>query len=113
MTPRQNPRGEVERWDQYRDGPLSEKTLRLKLERLGYSVARYVYPPGTFFPDHAHDIDKIDAVLSGRFRITMGERRVILQAGDCITVPRRTLHSAEVVGDQPVVSLDASRGATL
>ena len=57
-----------------------------------------------------HDIGKIDAVLSGRFQITIRQRRMILQAGDCIAVPRGTPHSAEVVGDQPVVSLDATRG---
>jgi mannose-6-phosphate isomerase-like protein (cupin superfamily) len=113
MIPRDARVDRVERWDPDRDGPLSEKALRLKLERLGYSVARHVYPPGTFFTDHAHDIDKIDAVLSGRFRIVMGASRVILQAGDCIAVPRRMLHSAEVVGDEPVVSLDATRGASL
>ncbi len=32
---------------------------------------------------------------------------VILEAGDCLAVPKGTLHSAEVVGDTPVVSLDA------
>jgi quercetin dioxygenase-like cupin family protein len=100
---------EIERWDEGRDGPLSEKALRLKLERLGCDVTRYVYPPGTLFPDHTHDIDKMDAVLSGRFQITIEKRRVILQAGDCIAVPRGTTHRAEVVGDEPVVSLDATR----
>jgi mannose-6-phosphate isomerase-like protein (cupin superfamily) len=100
----------VERWNEGKNGPLSERSFRLKLERLGYDVTRYVYPPGTFFPDHTHDIDKIDAVLSGRFQIAIRGRRMILQAGDCIAVPRGTPHSAEVVGDQPVVSLDATRG---
>jgi mannose-6-phosphate isomerase-like protein (cupin superfamily) len=109
MTEDGGRRVEIERWDEGRDGRLSERALRLKLERLGYDVTRYVYPPGAFFADHTHDIDKIDAVLSGRFQITIEKRRVILQAGDCIAVPRGTTHSAEVVGDEPVVSLDATR----
>lgn len=41
-------------WNSSVEGPLSESALRRKLERLGYSVTRYVYPPGTYFPDHAH-----------------------------------------------------------
>src|SRR5262245_16700796 len=110
MTAGGGPPDEIERWNDGRDGPLSETALRLKLERLGYDVARYVYPPGTVFPDHTHGIDKIDAVLSGRFQITIEERRLILQAGDCIAVPRGTTHRAEVIGDEPVVSLDATRG---
>jgi mannose-6-phosphate isomerase-like protein (cupin superfamily) len=34
---------------------------------------------------------------------------VILEAGDCLHVPRGAEHSAEVVGDEPVVSLDGVR----
>jgi quercetin dioxygenase-like cupin family protein len=59
---------QVERWDPQKDGPLSESAMRRKLEQLGYRVSRYVYPPGTYFGPHTHDLDKIDAVLSGRFR---------------------------------------------
>ncbi len=99
----------VERWDEAQEGPLSEAALRRKLEARGYSVTRYVYPPGTYFPPHTHGVDKIDAVLSGRFRLTMGGESYILEAGDCIAVPKGAVHSAEVVGDEAVVSLDAVR----
>ena len=57
-----------QRWNAA-DGPLTEAGLRAKLESLGYRVARYVYEPGTVFPDHKHDVDKIDAVLSGRYML--------------------------------------------
>jgi quercetin dioxygenase-like cupin family protein len=100
---------EIERWDPAHDGSLSEASLRARLERRGYRVSRYVYSPGTCFPEHTHDVEKIDAVLSGRFRMTVEGEEVILEAGDCIEVPRGTLHSAEVVGDESVVSLDAIR----
>ncbi len=99
----------VERWDAERDGPPSEAVLRQKLEQRGYRVSRYVYPPGTYFPDHSHGVDKIDAVLSGRFRMKMGSDEVTLEAGDCLAVPRGVVHSAEVVGDEPVISLDATK----
>ena len=98
---------QVESWEQPRDGPLSEDALRRKLEQRDYQVSRYVYPPGTSFPSHTHAVDKIDGVLSGRFRITMGGQETVLEAGDCLAVPRGVLHSAEVVGSEPVVSLDA------
>ena len=98
-----------ERWDEAADGELNEANMRRKLERQGYRVTRYVYPPGTRFPDHSHGVDKIDGVLSGRFRMTLGGHAMILEAGDCLAVPRGMVHSAEVVGDEPVVSLDAVR----
>jgi len=61
----------VETWDESTQGPLSEKTLTLLLEKKGYQVCKYVYPPGTFFPDHSHAVDKIDAVLVGQFEMNM------------------------------------------
>jgi quercetin dioxygenase-like cupin family protein len=101
----------VEHWDEQHDGPLTEDAMRDRLEQRGYRVSRYVYPPGTRFPEHTHAIDKIDAVLSGRFRMTVEGQEVILEAGDAIDVPRGTVHSAEVevVGEESVVSLDATR----
>ncbi len=103
----------VEHWNEAADGELNEANMRRKLEARGYRVSRYVYPPGTCFPAHTHDVDKIDAVLAGRFRMRMHGCSVILEAGDCLAVPRGTMHSAEVVGDEPVVSLDAIRDATM
>ena len=100
---------QVEHWNPEIDGPLSEDALRQKLSGHGYDVTRYVYPPGTHFSDHTHEIDKLDAVLSGRFRMTLGGQSVVLQAGDCLFVPRGAMHSAEVLGEEPVVSLDATR----
>jgi quercetin dioxygenase-like cupin family protein len=99
----------VEHWTVEEDGILSEAALRRKMEERGYAVTRYVYPPGTVFPNHAHSVDKLDAVLSGRFLMTMHGKEVILQAGDCLAVPRNTVHSAAVVGDEAVVSLDGTR----
>lgn len=102
---------QIHHWDTKADGPLTEKALRQKLSDRGYRVARYVYPPGTFFPDHSHQVDKMDAVLSGRFRMTMGDQSIVLEAGDWLFVPKGAMHSAEVVGDEPVVSLDATKRA--
>ena len=97
----------VESWDSSVDGTLNENNMRRKLRSRGYTVNCYVYPPGTYFPPHTHDVDKIDGVLSGRFRMTMHGQPLDLVAGDCLVVPRGEVHSAEVIGDEAVVSLDA------
>jgi quercetin dioxygenase-like cupin family protein len=99
----------VRRWNEALDGPLSEDALRAKLEAFGYRVAKYVYEAGTVFPDHAHGVDKIDAVISGRFRLVVSGHLAVLGPGDWIEVPRGAVHSAAVLGDEPVVSLDAMR----
>ncbi len=97
---------EVERWNATRDGSLTELALRRKLESRGYRVSRYVYPPGTSFPTHTHEVDKMDAVLSGRFQIKMGDDEVVLGPGDAMQISAGARHSAEVVGEEAVVSLD-------
>ena len=53
------------------------------------------------------DVDKIDGVLSGQFKMSMNNQSLILSTGDCLAVPRGVVHSAEVLGSEPVVSLDA------
>jgi len=97
----------IEHWDSQADGELNETNMRAKLEERGYRVSCYVYPPGTHFPDHTHEVDKIDGVLKGQFKMTMHGETLILTAGDCLAVPRGVVHSAEVVGSEAVVSLDA------
>ena len=84
----------VHRWDPQTDGELSEKALRRKLEAQGYSVTRYVYPPGTHFPEHTHGVDKIDAVVAGRFELIVAGDTNILGPGDWIAVPRGVPHTA-------------------
>ena len=81
--------------------------MRRKLMAEGYSVARYMYPRGTVFSDHIHSVDKKDAVLAGEFLITLEGKEFLLSAGDSIEVPRDAVHSAQVVGEESVVSLDA------
>ncbi len=99
----------VEHWDAARWGEMNEASFRRRLEGEGYHVSRYVYPPGTHFPDHTHGMDKKDAVLSGRFRIVLEGREIVLGPGDCAAVPAGAVHSATVVGNEPVVSLDAAK----
>ena len=99
----------VKHWNEEADGRFTEAALRRKLEAAGYMVSRYTYPPGTVFPEHSHQIDKIDAVVSGRFRMVVAGHFAILGPGDWVEVPRGVHHTAAVVGDEPVVSLDAVR----
>jgi quercetin dioxygenase-like cupin family protein len=99
----------IHRWNPAVDGPLSEQALRRKLEAMGYTLARYVYSPGTHFPEHTHAFDKADAVVSGRFRLELSGEIADLGPGDWIAVPRGVKHSATVLGDEPVISLDGAR----
>jgi quercetin dioxygenase-like cupin family protein len=96
-------------WDSNANGALTEDKMRQLFENMGYRVQRYIYPPGTFFPDHTHDVDKIDAVLAGCLEIQMEGNTVRLNPGDYIAVSRGMLHNARVIGEEAVISLDAVR----
>lgn len=99
----------VARWNEERDGALTEEALRRQIEARGYRTSRLVYEPGTRFPEHEHDVDKINGVLSGRFRFEAGGEEVVLEPGDRLEIPKGTRHAAEVVGEEAVVALDAKR----
>lgn len=97
----------VDRWDRAKDGGLDEDRLRAKIEKQGYpKINRQVFPPTAEFPNHTHPVDKMQAVLSGRLRITTPNGRIVLGPGDMLLIPTPTRHSAEVLGATPVVSLE-------
>ncbi|MBI4852203.1 MAG: cupin domain-containing protein [Acidobacteria bacterium] len=98
----------IEHWDSF-FGILNEDNMRKKLELEGYSVNIYYYPKGTYFPNHTHSYDKKDGVLKGRFLIKACGKECLLEAGDILTIPANTVHSAEVIGNDTVISLDASK----
>ena len=90
-------------------GPPGEDPMRQRLEAEGYRVSKYHYTPGTYFPPHTHAVDKKDTVLRGRLQIGWEGGAAILEPGDMIEIPAGFSHSAEVVGSETVVSLDATR----
>ena len=96
-------------------GPVSERKMREQLIAAGYHVSRYHYSPGPYFPPHSHQVHKRDTVLAGQLKISWPATKdspagsVVLQRGDMIEIPAGATHSAEVVGAETVVSLDATK----
>lgn len=99
----------VEHWSEKTDGPLNEANMRKKLAAEGYKCIKYVFSPGTDFPDHTHSETKKDAILEGQFRFAMFGKEVILQPGDIVEVPRGVVHNATVVSSQPAVFFDTTK----
>lgn len=98
---------QIQAWNPDIDGDFSETAMINKLEMSGYTCTCYTYSPGTYFPEHVHEVDKIDAVVKGCFRIIVRGEEFLLHPGDSISIPAGTPHIAEVIGDNPVVSIDA------
>ena len=71
------------------------------------TLIRYVYAPGSVFPEHAHPQEQVTAVLSGRIAFTVDGARQVLGAGDVAVLSGGVPHGAEVVGDETVETLNA------
>jgi mannose-6-phosphate isomerase-like protein (cupin superfamily) len=97
----------IERWDPRRDGPLSERALRLKLEARGYHPTPHLYPAGAVAAAQAADRERIDAVVTGLMKVTLDGESAILTAGDVVFVPRGAVRRVEVVGSSPLHCLEA------
>jgi quercetin dioxygenase-like cupin family protein len=83
--------------------------LQARLEGQGYQVSLHILAPGTAFGEHCTCDSRLDAVFSGQLRVVIGGESRLLGPGDWVEVPAGAIMSAEVVGDEPVFSLDAAR----
>lgn len=83
--------------------------LQLRLEAQGYQVSISLLAPGTVFGEHCPAQSRIDAVFCGELRLVVGGHAHLLGPGDWIEIPAGVRVSAEVVGDEPVLELGATR----
>jgi quercetin dioxygenase-like cupin family protein len=82
--------------------------LRTKLEAEGYQVSMHLLAPGTVFGDHCLAESRIEAVFTGHLRLVIGGCTHELGPGDWLEVPAGVTIVSEVVGDEPVLGMDAA-----
>ena len=70
------------------------------------TVVRYVYAPGAVFPTHSHSEEQTTVVLTGRIAFAAEGREVILGPGESLLVPPDVPHSARVIGDETVETIN-------
>ncbi len=90
-------------------GQVIINKIRARLEQEGLSPYRFDMTPGDVYGDHAHPDAEICWVVSGRMRICIGDEEIILEPGDRLDLSANVVHSADVFGDEVVVTLCASR----
>lgn len=99
----------VEHWDPEQEGQLTADGVRHKLAVLGYDATPKTYKPGEQAPSRRVPVDSVEAVVEGQLKIILeGEARV-LQPGDLLFIPKGLVTSVEVVGQRPVLCLEAIR----
>ncbi len=98
----------VEKWRN--SGAPDPVDLRERMEAEGFGTYGWTDRPGAFYGEHEHVNDQSHWVISGRLRLTVkGHGEFELGPGDRDFMPAGTVHSAQVVGDEPVVYLIGER----
>jgi quercetin dioxygenase-like cupin family protein len=90
-------------------GQVTINKVRARLEQEGLHPYRFDMVPGDSYPDHSHHDVEVRWVVSGCMRVSIGKEELILAPGDRLDLAPNVVHSAEVVGDEVVVTLGASR----
>ena len=98
---------QVNRWDQQRDGLLTEASLQRKLKTLGYDPLPHSHPTGAIVSARVHHRERAEAVLAGLVKVTIESESVILTAGDIVVVPGGAPRRIELVGSAPVLCIEA------
>jgi quercetin dioxygenase-like cupin family protein len=97
----------IDRWDPRREGPVTETSLRRKVESYGYQVSIYIWPGGAVVPAKASEKERLDAVVSGVVKITLDGESHILTSGDIVHVPRGSVRRVEIIGSGPARCIGA------
>lgn len=86
--------------------PPNADELQRTMIAEGYRVYEWSDAPGATYGRHDHSTDQSHWIISGTLELEVeGFGTVTLRAGDRDFMPANTVHSARVVGDQPVVYL--------
>ena len=104
--------------DNYRLEKWSDRSLRSRSDLIaqmrseGYDVFEWRDEPGAAYPDHQHDDYQSHWVISGTLEFTVaGVGTFEMREGDRDFMPTGTIHSARVIGNEPVEYLIGSRPA--
>ena len=94
----------VQKWgEDYAPNPAM---LRHVLTSEGYRVFQWCDRPGSFYAWHSHAEDQSHWVISGALELTVKDvGRFVLEAGDRDFMPAGTYHTAQVIGEEPLVYL--------
>jgi len=92
-----------------RGGESALRRLCSRLEAQGYRVTVHLLAPGTVFGAHCACESHIEAVYSGCMRVVLDGRERLLGPGDWLEIRAGATVSSEVLGDEPVFGMDATR----
>jgi quercetin dioxygenase-like cupin family protein len=97
----------VASWDDLEEETVLPGIVRQIVHGERQTMVRYVYDPGSVFPEHAHPEEQVTVVISGTIAFDIAGRRIVLGAGDVAVIPSNVPHGAEVIGMELVETFNA------
>ena len=94
----------VKKWQ--KDFVPDATELKSQMESEGFSVFEWSDLPGRTYGPHKHGENQSHWIVSGILELTIENYgKVTLRTGDRDFMPANTMHSAQVIGDEPVIYL--------
>lgn len=86
--------------------PTKEQIYSL-FEREGLDCFEEILKKDSLIPEHRHPFDEVRIIVEGQLLYNVAGNKLLLRAGDKITVPSNTKHSKKVQGSMDCVSICA------
>jgi quercetin dioxygenase-like cupin family protein len=83
-----------------------EGVARQTVHGSSQTLVRYIYQPGSVFPEHCHPEEQITIVLSGSIDFTVAGSPLTLTSGEIALIPANVPHGACVSGKDVVETLN-------
>lgn len=68
-------------------------------------VTKMRYENGNYVPFHSHPNEQSGYVISGKYRLKVGDQEDILNTGDSYSIPTNVSHSIEIIEAGEVVDV--------
>jgi len=90
-------------------GSKKEDGIIVKLLASGENVSLSLLQaePDKSFPVHSHDEEELSLILQGKAIMTIEEKSYQIEANTVIKVPPNTRHGLTVIGNEPLLKLNA------
>lgn len=98
----------VERWNN--DNLPDSAKLKQIMQAEGFSVFEWTDGANAVYGNHKHGEDQSHWIISGELELTVENAgNFVLKTGDRDFMPANTIHSARVLGGNPVIYLIGAR----
>jgi quercetin dioxygenase-like cupin family protein len=84
---------------------LNDKMTRQVVHTPQFTVARLEMKSGAVVPVHSHMNEQVTTVIEGQLRFVLGENRLDLTPGQCLTLAAMEPHGVEVIRDSVVLDV--------